>query len=172
MRRSIIAVVLLVGALTIASADYKPAFGGGIGFGLLGDEAGFQMNMEGLLPIYSGLHAKITAFSLSVGDGTILSFGTGANMGFTSGVSLLYFIPAGGNVEPYAGGGFSITSFSNNGYSATGLYFLFGGGAQFKIPSAPIKPYGELGFGISDSEIYGIDSDILFTINFGIRFGG
>jgi len=164
MKKVIFIAMVLFAVITTASAKkYSPMAGGGLGFQLVGDNVAFVMSAEGMVPIYNSLYARTTLLSIAAGDNTVFTFGTG------TGVGLVYFFPS-RQMEPYAGAGLSLTT--SSGY--TNLVFEFGGGAQFELKNSPIKPYAEAILGIVSvsGDYYYDDTDIMFSLMFGIRFGG
>lgn len=186
MRRALFATVVVLALVSLSSGkNWKPMAGAGVGFGLAGDEAGFQMSIEGLAPIYQNIFVKASLIRLWVGDYTQFGLGPATASYGMPAVYILYFIPGGGNVEPYASAGMQFGTISSGGSSSTVLSFIVGGGAQYELPNSPIRLFGEMGFGIintSSSYSYGgyfdgyfdsaSNTDFLFTTMFGVRFGG
>ncbi|RKZ33698.1 hypothetical protein DRQ33_03695 [bacterium] len=175
MRKAIV-VALVLGMIFsgVFAKQWKPMFGGGLGFNLVntssdyGDDSdfGFVLRAEGMAPVYQSLYARASLLALRVGDVTNFSFGTG------SAFDLVYFIPA-RNIEPYAVGGMNIEVMSGEGYSQTTFGIAFGGGVQLQLRNAPVKPYGELLLGLGTiSSDYTDYTTFEFSMLFGLRFGG
>lgn len=177
MKKLIVVCLFVLMVFAIVSAkQYKPMFGGGLGFGLVntssGDysnsDFGFQMTAEGMAPVYRALYVRASLLALRAGDATTFSLGTG------SAFDLVYFLnPMSNGIEPYGVGGLRLSNQSTGGYSSTTFGFALGGGAQMSLKTASVKPYGEIQIGIGTTSYTGSSlTEFDFSMMFGIRFGG
>ena len=157
---------LLFGAAP--AKQYHPMFGVGMGFDFINTsyssgsntDVGFNLNFGGAVPIYNSLYARAVLLGIRVGDNTHIQLGTGGAF------DLMYFIPS-RNIEPYAIGGLRLESISDY----TEFTIEFGGGAQMKLKSAPIKPFGEIGIAIGVASGYSDRTSFGFSMAFGIMYG-
>lgn len=166
MRKVAVFVAALLALVSARRDEIGPMVGAGVGFGFVSgeghSEAGFRMGFDGVVPIYGGLCARAGLLSLWAGDNTTFTFGTGTD------VDLMYIASLSSGVEPYGFGGLGLTATSG----FTTFAFRFGGGMNYKLPSAPIKLAGELGFELSSfSTDYSSSTTFGFNFMFGIRFG-
>lgn len=181
MKRLTLAILVILIATT-AMASRGPKLGGGMGFGLVGDEAGFQMSFEALVPIYQQLYVKTSLLRLWVGDITEFGLGPGTASYSLPAVFIQYYIPM-NQVEPYIGVGLNINSRSDEESGASGnmttMSFMVGGGAEYKLQGSPLILFGEMALGVASIsqswEYAGVsqedsNSDMLFGILMGMRF--
>ena len=138
-----------------ANKHWKPMLDASIGLGVQ-SEAGFKMNIGGMIPIplVDNLYIRTSIISLWAGNWTTLYFGTGSN------ADIVYFIPQ-KKFDPYAFIGLHLNAMSG----FTQFTTQFGGGAQLKLKNSPIKPFGEIGLGIISAG----GTDISFSMMFGAR---
>lgn len=172
MKRTLIFVAVLGLIISVASArHYSPMVGGGIGFSFLhvsyshgsDSDVGVNLSFEGMVPVYNSLYARATLLGLRVGETSFIELGTGSSF------DLVYFIPS-RNIEPYGTGGVRIESHSN-GYSYTTFSIAFGGGAQMKLKTAPVRPFAEFGVAIAVTGGDYEQTSIGFGMSFGVRYG-
>ncbi len=157
MRKSIGAIILVLGAASIATALPTGLSCLGVGGGgLFGDgSAGFiQGEFDFAIPPYVSLGPEV---GVAFGGGTVLMMGAEGRV---------YFIPNYNIViQPHAffGGGVGIDF---EGETDVGGYIQFGGGMDFEIPNNPMAPYFDMGALIG----FGDGSDTAFKLEGGIRF--